>query len=338
MGIFDSLFGSGESKTTTKNEYSGTTKKAQELQQQGAIKAMTPYLTNPTAYVAPMNGFQQNVGQAAADLAHYGRETNYAGQLPDYASQFMSLGGIAGGNANALDQFIPGYSQQAIDASTIDMNDIMGFANPYADAVMDNGMRRLDQAYGSTQADIGAQSAAAGAFGGSGEYIRRNMADEDRMNAVNDLSTQTMYDSYGMGAQLAGQNAANETQALMAAGNDVYGRALGAATYGDNVRNDEFNRQMAGLQGAAGYGLSAAGANNGFANDFTTRQLQSLGLLGGYGDLERQYQQQMGDRDYTSFGRMASLVPGVQPNQTTTQPTNNTGLLGAGLTALSMWG
>lgn len=338
MGLFDSLFGGGDDKTETKQTYSPFITAAQELQQKGALDAMAPYLKNPQAYVAPLNPYQEAVGAGAQGLVDYGKATNYAGQLTDYSSQYLALGGMPGGNADILNQYIPGYSQQAIDASTIDMGDIAAFANPYAEALTDAGMRRLDQSYQSSQRDIGAQAAAGGAFGGSGEYIRRNMLDEDRMNSARDLAVQAKSDAYGIGAQLAGQNAAAQSAALQQAGNDIYGRALGSATYGDNVRNDQFNRQLAGLQGASQYGLSMAGANNGFANDYTTRQLQSLGLLGGYGDLVRQQAQQQGDQNYTSFARMASLIPGVQPTQTTTQPTNNTGLLGTALTAYGMFG
>lgn len=313
-------FGKDDTQTTTQEvKFPKYVEEAQKTLAQGATKGLKPYLDAPEAFVAPLNPNQQRIGTAAGGLLDFAQGTQGLGQLADYAPQFMAqMGG--------MDQFIPGYSQQAIDASTIDMNDIQAFANPYAEGVLDTGMRRLDEAYNASQNDIGARAAAAGAFGGSREAVQRNMLDEDRMNAASDMASQIAYDSYGIGAQLAGQNAAAQTAALQAAGNDVYGRALGAN-----------QMDLSALGSAANYGLSRGNFMNQAAGDYLNRNMSAAGLLGGYGDLERAYAQQMGDRNWTQFGRLAGYIPGIQGSQQTTQPVNNTGLLGTAMTAASLF-
>lgn len=58
------------------------------------------------------------------------------------------------------------------------------FMNPFMQSVIDPTMARLQQQNRQTQADIGARSAAAGAFGGSREALQRGMADRATADQV----------------------------------------------------------------------------------------------------------------------------------------------------------
>lgn len=350
-------------------------------------------------------------------------------------------GAVGDAKLGLLNSYIPGYSAQSIASSTIGNRDIDQFANPFAEKQMDSQIGRVNDAYKSSQADIGARAAAGGAFGGSGEAIQRSMLDKNRMKEVNEIASQVGYDSYNTGASLARGNADARTSALQAAGNDIYGRAQGSAQTDANQINDRFNRAqgaaafsagqddalygramgsanfdasrvndhfnrqqgaaafdsaqdaqrfgqgqasanydsaemdrlfgrgmsaagfnagqddaafgrghtaaqydasqvadqfgrasgaaqfgMGALQAGANYNVDRFGAMNAGMNDYFGRNAGAMGMLGQAGALDRSYQQQLGDRDYTTFLRMQGLVPGVQAAQVTTAPNQNPSL------------
>lgn len=304
--------GGGDQTTTQKVEYPKYIQDAQKTLAQGASKGMGPYLNDPSVYVAPLANTQQKVGSTANGLLDYNAGLSGMGNTADYTNSFIGMTG----------QLDPHVAGAGLDALTVDMQDIMGLSNPYASAMLDSQARQRERSYRTAQSDIGAEAAAGGAFGGSGEAIRRSMLDRNMLEQTDAQTAQTMYDSYGMGAQLAGQNAAATAQNA----NDIYSRASGAA--GLNLQ---------ALGSGANYANTRILNQNSLANDYTSRMLQSAGLLGGYGDLQRSLDQQMGDRNWTQFGRLAGYIPGVQGSQQTTQTTNNTGLLGTALTAASLF-
>lgn len=298
--------------------------------------------------------------------------------------------------------------------------------------MVDAGMRRINEATSAAQSDLGARAAAGGSFGGSREAVGRAMLDEDRLQQASDLASKASYDAYNTGAQLARGNADAETAALQAAGNDIYGRAQGAAAmdlsqindrfnrgqgaanfdlasdaqrfnqglgaanfnagqddavfgraqgsanydasqandfytrllgssnfnagqddayfgrgqaaanFNQDAKNDLFNRAQGAsqfgfnaLQAGANYNTGRYGALNAGLNDYFNRNAAAMGMLGQYGGLERGYDQQMGDRDYTTYLRMQGNIPGIQGTTVRTEPSENPSftqqVMGAGM-------
>jgi hypothetical protein len=273
--------------TTSKVEYPEYVQNAQQGLVQGAVKGMQPFLDDPSYTLAPPTQDHNRITHGANNLMDYTFGTNFS----EGAAQ--------------LDQRNERTIPVASSYAQMGMDDIMGFANPYARMMTDNAMERLDQGYDRNMAQIAADSATMG--GGSGGALRQSMADRDRMRQSADIATQIASDSFGQGAQIAGQN--------MASRNASIDRTVGAMTNSDN------------------YNLAVRDRADQFATNATNRNLASMGMLGSAADLNRQYYQGLADQDYTQFSRLAGFVPGMQGTQTQTQPVNNSGLLG---TALSL--
>lgn len=263
------------------------------------------YAGDPKVTVAGRTADQTAAGDGYRNLMSYLQGTGG-----------MEQGALStlGRSGRAVDQAISAGNLAASAAGNVDKisaGDISALANPYMEEQQAIGMRRLGEARDSSQANIGQRAAAAGAFGGSREALERSNLANNYMTQVNDMRAQTASDAYGVGAQLAGTNAAAQNNSNQAAANYLMQGGQNAANY-----------MMQGVTADQ----NAYGLASNLANQYAGRMSAGIGGLYGYGNDMQGYNQQVADAadGYTGYQRTMPLWGGGVPT-TTTQSSNNNG-------------
>lgn len=154
--------------------------------------------------------------------------------------------------------------QREAIAAQLQPGQIAPFLNPYLDAALDPALDRLRNQQGQVQADIGAQAAAAHAYGGGREAIMRAQADKNYREKAAELTGQMYQQGFDRAAALAGANTDRAQQAAMA--NAQLGTQVNLA----NAEND-LRAQLANLQ--AGTTMQQAGLQAGLQGSIANAQL-----------------------------------------------------------------
>jgi hypothetical protein len=111
--------------------------------------------------------------------------SGYNMTLPFMNTPAYMMAGLNVDQMKAMD-LARGTTQQTFEQGrpSVANDGVAPFMNPFMQHVIDPTMARLQQQNQQTQADIGARSAAAGAFGGSREGLQRGMADRATADQV----------------------------------------------------------------------------------------------------------------------------------------------------------
>lgn len=161
-----------------------------------------------------------------------------------------------------------GPTQAEIDAITA-YGDVSGtgsisegmqdFYNPYTQEVIDPAVAEIQKARDESLSAIGADAAAAGAYGGS----RHGLVEAEAYEDANDAIAQMTADLYYQGFNTAGDLAARQQQAELAAagglsatGGQTAGRQLSAGTTQANLGGQQANRQLTAGQTAGNLATS----------------------------------------------------------------------------------
>lgn len=362
MGLFDGLFGGDEHTVTSENQYLPQIEEAHRRIAEAALLGMDPFLSNPTVTIAERTPYQNRALQLATDglewnahrrygdmalnyLGGIGAGTNYANDAAGYVGNQQDRIGdnLSGGALSTV-----GAGEAAMPAAAhieqIGHGDIASFANPFAEAMTDMAIERIDDDRRKREADIASRAARRGAFGGSGEAVAHFLNDQDTGDRVDDAVRQIAYDSYGQGAGIAQTNVGlvNNAQDRMintvfqAANNDRAGYSLG-----DSLQSNYMNRGMNADQFDLNTMAAADGLENSFwnrnqgnlRNDLTTlttaegldsgyldRMSGTTDMLNIYGADLQGYNQSLHDQPYTQFNRLSGFMPNYQPNQVSSQP------------------
>jgi hypothetical protein len=252
-------FQKGSSTTTQKTQFP-------EWYEAAAEKLTRPFAESPTAQVAGLTADQLMSGDLSRQLA---RNAFDGGALNGYAGRIESAGGpVTGDDINAL-------------------------LNPYLNRVGRQVLNDMGREKDNANAAIGARSANAVAFGGSGPALERAQLERSHGQNVARAITDLLSGGWDRASALASANA---------------DRKLGATT-------------------------AAYNAASGAAGDTYNRQASAIDRLLGYGTLTQAQAQKALDVPYTSLQRYASLVPGAQSTSTPTYFNPLETLLGIGSTA-----
>lgn len=221
------------------------------------------------------------------------------------------------------------YADQLAQSRQFDEAAAQQYMNPYITNVLDRLQERNIERYQRQARDIGAQAAAAGAFGGSRAYLASQQAREDLAQQQADTEAQQMAEAYRQAGQLFTADEARRLQGLTTAG------------------QQDLTAQQAAEQaryGAAQTQLGAAGQLAGIGQLRQGLGLQQADALIKAGQLEQQEKQRAADLAFEEFlrergyekeqiGFLSSILRGVpvQPNQTQTYPAAGPGGLAQGL-------
>jgi hypothetical protein len=221
------------------------------------------------------------------------------------------------------------YADQLAQSRQFDEAAAQQYMNPYITNVLDRLQERNIERYQRQARDIGAQAAAAGAFGGSRAYLASQQAREDLAQQQADTEAQQMAEAYRQAGQLFTADEARRLQGLTTAG------------------QQDLTAQQAAEQaryGAAQTQLGAAGQLAGIGQLRQGLGLQQADALIKAGQLEQQERQRTADLAFEEFlrergyekeqiGFLSSILRGVpvQPNQTQTFPAAGPGGLAQGL-------
>ena len=368
MGLFDGLFGGGkkEHTTTTQSQYPPELQEAYERIWSSALPGMEPWLNDPTVVIANRNeqqtvptdmffdamnwtGGRRDLGDQAYDW--YGKSQNrqqyvdamrgnQQGNVGDnYASGAAGTAGMAGATMP-----IAAHIEQ------ISGNDALALGNPFREAMTRLAIENIEDDHRKSDAATAARAATRNAFGGSGEALGYANNDKKDDKRIDEAVIKTAYDSYGVGSNLAQQNANLATQAQDRFINTAFQNAQNdrqAYSTADALQNSYFNR---GMQ-ADMFDMNAMTTADQLEGNYIDR---NLGILGATQDLDRgylsnltgvgsmvygmgndrqAYDQTLADAPYTQFSRAQGTLPNYSAPQTSTQPVyNNTwGQIGGGL-------
>jgi hypothetical protein len=385
--------GPSTSETTSSVKWPVEVEEAQKKVVGGAVKGMEPYLNDPSVNIAPLRDEYGLLSEAAKQAL--AGQSNNAGMLDpilqraagaNYGDQLGGLTGYAkrtdfGDDASQLQSqnqqvnFAPqmagmvGAGERTIPIASsfaqTDANEALELGNPWAEHMADKVIGGIDDAHEKSANAIAGRAARRSGFGGSGEAIAMSQLDNNRSNQTEDALKGIMYDSYGVGSNLASQNMNSRNQALGRTVGAMFGsnaqdmNALSGAESlmgGYNNRNQSNiglmdslannyvgrNTQVAGAQDGleSNYqnrNLQGIGAKDQFDNSALSRTAQSMGLLGSMADKYQSYDQMVADKDWTAMARMGGFIPGMTGTQVNSEPANNSGFLGAALTGLGMF-
>ena len=205
------------------------------------------------------------------------------------------------------------YADRLAETRQFDEAAAQQYMNPYITNVLDRLQERNIERYQRQARDIGAQAAAAGAFGGSRAYLAQQQAREDLAQQQADTEAQQMAAAFQQAGQLFGADEARRLQGLTTAG------------------QQDLTAQQATEQaryGAAQQELGRAGQLAGIGQLRQTLGLQQADALIKAGQLEQQERQKAADLAYEEFLRergyeegqisfLSNILRGVpvQPNQ-----------------------
>ena len=183
------------------------------------IRQMSQNAANTSAPTIGSTGYTPTmVGPANGYTAQGYTAQNYA---PTYAGNGQGYAFAGSGGAATYDPRIAGNSQSydaALGtAARTGGSDFKEFMNPYIQAVIDPAVANMRRQHDDTSAQIGAQSAAAGSFGGSREALRQGQ--NDRALGEQTASTVSQLMSQGYTAAQAVAQANTQLQQQMALSN-----------------------------------------------------------------------------------------------------------------------
>jgi hypothetical protein len=322
-----SLQKKGPTQTTNSNSTQQIQLPAWVTEAQRLLLGQAGTLTGPfTGAGAPQYGVAGLSGDSllANDLARQTAESTFTTpHIPAY--DVAQMGGWQPSG-------MPAVAQQAT-AAQLSPTAFQPFMNPYLDAVLDPTLDRLEQQQGEIQAKIGADAAAAHAFGGSREAVGRSLSDRDYRNTVAQLVGSTMAGAYDKASGLASQNTDREQQAGLT--NAQLGTQASIANASNNVQLQGLGLQA--NQGDANRFLTALGMENNLQNDELNRKMQLINILNMFGNQQRGVAQQSIDTPFKMLQLMSGIVPKdlektvTGQNNSTTQSQAPIDLLGAAL-------
>lgn len=262
----------GDTQTTT--ETNTPPEWLQKIQQSVAGTAggmAAPFTLNPAFGLAGQNVDQQAVQNGWRDL--------YINNQNNHGLQGQAATTLAGPAALA-------------NAAQVDAGDVTRNLNPWNQAVVDATMRNMNRNHAQELAEIGARSAAAQPFGGSGEALMRAQSNRDFQDKSNSMVAQLMQQGYSQAQAIAQANTQMRQQAEMANASAANQVNLQNAQFANSTANNNASRAMQG------------------ENDWWTHMLQSMQGLQSSGDRQQQFAQQGIDLPWTMLQKYASLVPG----------------------------
>jgi hypothetical protein len=378
MGLFDGLFGGGKKNhtTTTQSQYPPELEEAYKRIWDAALPGMEPWLNDPTVVIADRNEQQTVPTDMLFDAMQW---TNGRRDLGDIAFQYMGAhgpgrnfsadaasyignrSGDVGANYASGAAGTAGMAGATMPIAThieqISGNDALALGNPFREAMTRLAIENIEDDHRKSDATTAARAATRNAFGGSGEALGYANNDKKDDKRIDEAVTKTAYDSYGVGSNLAQQNANLVTQAQDRFINTVFGNANNdrqAYSTADALQNSYFNRGMMADQ----FDMNAMTTADSLETSYWNRARGNLqddmdvlgtvqgldrGYLGnltgvgttvyGMGNDRQMYDQTIADAPYTQFGRAQGTLPNYSAPQTSTQPVyNNTwGQIGGGL-------
>jgi len=161
----------------------------------------------------PMENFYGALGTTGMLGGANGWKSSLAPWNTNLGGAYDAAGGMLSGNQN--------WAGKIAGSGQITPESISQFANPYAQAVGDGTMKAISDSYSNRDADAAARAASGVAFGGAGSGLALERAQNARNEATDKAAAMRgiLSDSYGQGAQIAGQNAGNSLQAAIGADN-----------------------------------------------------------------------------------------------------------------------
>jgi len=213
-------------------------------------------------------------------------------------------------------------------AQTLNPNDIASYMNPYMQNVINPVVTQARSDLNNQQATIGANAAAAGAFGGDREALERGLADRNYNNSVSSTVANLMAQGYSQAQAAAEADAQARQQTSLANQSAANNASLQQAAYDQAVAlaNPSLNLQTAQLTDAL------KGTNQ-------SQELTALQALLGIGNQQQQQAQNVIDTPFTALQRLAALTPQVyDQTSSTTQPGTSPlqSILGLGLSIAGM--
>lgn len=317
------------------------------------------YNATPNYGVAGFNADQL----AGFDLTRQVAQNTFANtpSLPSWygqAAPSMPTAAYTYGGMSAAPNF---YTGASMNAAQVGGADIQGLMNPFTQSVIDPTLAQMRQGHDATSAQIGAQSAAAGSFGGSREGLRQGQNDRALGEQTALTTAQMNSQAYQQAAALAqanaqmrqaadqfnasSQNQSNQTNVASANAANQFNAGVNntANQFNSTQQNarDQFIASL-GLQGRS-QDLQAAQLQNTFANDAYQRQMAAVAAMLGIGATEKQQLQNIIDQPRSALSAYAGMVPqqipvnsssvGTAPN---TAPGLGQQLLGGGLSLLGL--
>jgi hypothetical protein len=333
--------GGGPSQTTTISELPEW---ARGYAQEGLAKAQAvssqPFQAYGGARIAGFSPLQQQAQQAAGTLGP-------AAQI----GQATGLAGLAGTEAFRAGQYTPGQfmAERTGTGSFTQPGMAEQYMSPYMEQAIAPQLREARRASDIQAAQIGAQAAQQGAFGGSRAAIleaerRRNLATQ-----TGDIRARGLQSAYEQAQQLYGTEQQRGLQAQLA----NQQAALQAQQLGEQSR--QFGAGL-GLQGL-GTALSAAGQLGQLGQQQFGQQQGAIGLQSQLGaqqqalrqqGLTQAYQDFLAEQNYPykQLGFMSDLIRGLPLGQQTAQqiyaaspsPLQTIGSLGLGAYGMKQLG
>jgi hypothetical protein len=225
---------------------------------------------------------------------------------------------------NAMTSMINGQGQGAqATAAQLKPGDIAPFMNPFIQTALNPTMDRLKQQQAEVQAGIGADAAAAHAFGGSREAVARSLADRDYRNVAAQTVGSMLSAGFDKASGLAQGNTQNQQQT--------------------NLQNAQMLNQT--QQSQNNQILAALGLESNFADADLRRKMDIINLLNSFGGQSRAVGQQAIDVPFTMLQKMIAATPQIPfqnlPQGTTTKESESQGgmnPLGAALGVAKLFG
>lgn len=317
------------------------------------------YNATPNYRVAGFNADQT----AGFDLTRQAAQNAFTNNpsLPSWYGQSTPTMPTAAYTYGAMSSAPNFYNGASMNAAQVGGADIQGLMNPFTQSVIDPTLAQMRQGHDATSAQIGAQSAAAGSFGGSREALRQGQNDRALGEQTALTTAQLNSQAYQQAAALAqanaqmrqsadqfnasSQNTANQSNVNSAnTANQFNASANNSANQFNSTQQNARDQFIAslGLQGRS-QDLQAAQLQNTFANDAYQRQMAAVAAMLGIGTTEQNQLQNILNVPTSSLAAYAGMVPSQVPvnsNSVGTAPNTAPGLgqqlLGGGLSLLGL--
>lgn len=282
-----------------------------------------PFLQTPNYLVGGFSPDQIAGFDIARDIARQRQDNTY--------KWYQGARDYDGGNS-----YTP-FSAASASGAMVDgsrINDLIGgFMSPFQSAVIDSTTKRLGQDRDAAAARIGAQSAAASPFGGSGEALQRAQLDRNHgdtlASTVANLQNQGFGQALGQAVNIASQEASNRQAAGLANAGFQQQAGMTNAQQGAAFRDAYLNRGMQGLQ-----------MGSALETQDLQRQLLGLQTLLSSGDAQQAQLDKILQAPWGALSTLAGITPQDRTGQVVTQGEKETTtpgqsplqtLLGAGL-------
>jgi hypothetical protein len=248
--------------------------------------------------------------------------------------QYSPVNAITGMLNAQNQQGTPQGQFSAAQAAQLAPGDIPQFMNPFIQTALNPTMDRLKQQQAEVQAGIGADAAAAHAFGGSREAVARSLADRDYRNVAAQTVGSMLSAGFDKAAGLAQQNTQNQQQTN-----------LQNSQVGTNASLQNAQLMNTNQQSQVNQMLAALGLENNFADADLRRKMDIINLLNSFGGQSRAVGQQAIDVPFTMLQKMIGATPQIPfqnlPQGTTVKESESQGgsnPLGAALGVAKLFG